>query len=203
MISGLEAEGLRLERGGRRLFEDLSFQLAPGEALALIGPNGAGKTSLLRCLAGLLRPAAGAVRWRLGDDAGVEPARLFHWQGWQDGLKGAHTVGGELRFRARWAGAAETDVAAAAHAFGLDALMDVELRRLSAGQRRRAALARLYAPQRPVWLLDEPFAPLDAAWRERFGELMRRHLAGGGLVVAAVHDPLPVPARALRLGEAA
>ena len=202
MISALEAEGLRLERGGRRLFDDLSFRLAPGEAIALTGPNGAGKTSLLRCLAGLLRPAAGAVRWRL--PAGVAaPAGLFHWQGWQDGLKGAHTVDGELGFWARWAGAGAGDVNTAAHAFGLAALMDVDIRRLSAGQRRRAALARLYAPQRPVWLLDEPFAPLDAAWRERFGVLMARHLEGGGVVVAAVHDPLPVPARELRLGAAA
>ena len=206
MISALEAEGLRLERGGRRLFDDLSFRVTPGEALALTGPNGAGKTSLLRCLAGLLRPAAGSVRWRIGDDAEFalqEPGFLFHWQGWQDGLKGAHTVAGELRFWARWSKADPADVEAAAHAFGLDALMQVELRRLSAGQRRRAALARLYAPQRPVWLLDEPFAPLDAAWRARFGELMRRHLDGGGLVVAAVHDPLPIPARELRLGAAA
>ena len=191
----LQVEGLRLERGGRRLFEDLSFAVAGGEALALTGPNGAGKTSLLRCLAGLLQPAAGAVRW-----TGDAPR---HWQGWQDGLKGQRTVAAELRFWARWSGGTAAEADAAAHALGLERVMHVELRRLSAGQRRRVALARLYAPVRPVWLLDEPLAPLDAAWRERFGAMMRRHLEGGGVVVAAVHDPLPTPARELPLGAAA
>ncbi|HEX8570342.1 MAG TPA: heme ABC exporter ATP-binding protein CcmA [Caulobacteraceae bacterium] len=201
MISALEAQDLTVARGGRVLFERLSFRVEAGEALALTGPNGAGKTSLLRALAGLLRPAAGTVRYR-----GAEPDRTsqsLHWLGWQDGLKGQRTAADELRFWARWAGESSPRVAEVLDRFGLAACADLETRRLSAGQRRRLALARLSAPPRPVWLLDEPLAPLDAVWRDRMGELMREHLAGGGLIIAAVHDPLPLSARTLDLGVAA
>ena len=88
---------------------------------------------------------------------------------------------------------------AAIDRLALAPLLDLEVRRLSAGQRRRLALARLIAAPRPLWLLDEPMAPLDAGWRARFGEIMAEHLAGGGLILAAVHDPLPIPARAVDL----
>lgn len=200
MISSLEADGLAVERGGRLLFEGLSFRLEPGEALALTGANGAGKTSLLRCLAGLLRPEAGAVRF-----GGAEPrearARGLHWLGAQDGLKTARTAEAELRFWAAWNGA-RADLAAL-DAVGLTAFGDTAVRRLSSGQRRRLALARLLSPRRPLWLLDEPLAPLDAGWRARVGGIMRAHLDGGGLIVAAVHDALPIPARELRLEAAA
>lgn len=200
MISELEANGLAVERGGRLLFEGVSFQLGPGQALLLTGPNGAGKTSLLRCLAGLLRPTAGEVRF-----GGPEPrearARGLHWLGAQDGLKGARTAAAELRFWAEWhGGRAERDVLEAA---GLGEAAGTLVRRLSTGQRRRLALARLPAPARPLWLLDEPLAPLDARWRTWAGGLMREHLNGGGMLVAAVHDPLSLPARELRLEAAA
>jgi heme exporter protein A len=201
MISALETEDLTVARGGRVLFERLCFRVNAGEALALTGPNGAGKTSLLRALAGLLRPAAGRVRF-----VGVDEDRAsqsIHWLGWQDGLKGQRTTQDEFRFWARWAGEREDCTAAALEQFGLAACAGLETRRLSAGQRRRLALARLVSPSRPVWLLDEPLAPLDAAWRGRMGEVMRAHLDGGGLIVAAVHDPLPVPARTLELGRPA
>jgi heme exporter protein A len=85
-------------------------------------------------------------------------------------------------------------------ALKLKPLLDLEIRKLSAGQRRRVSLARLLAAPRPLWLLDEPLAPLDAERRARMGELMEAHLAGGGLIVAAVHDPLPVPARGVEIG---
>ena len=200
MISAVEAHDLAVARGGRLLFEGLSFRVAAGEAVALSGPNGAGKTSLLRALGGLLRPAGGRI-----DVVGAEPdraAQSLHWLGWQDGLKGQRTAAEELRFWARWGGELDPPVDDMLERMGLRAFAGVETRRLSAGQRRRLALARLLAPQRPVWLLDEPLAPLDAEWRERAGGLMQDHLAGGGLIVAAVHDPLPVPARTLALGGA-
>ena len=204
MISALEVDGLRVERGGRTLLRDLSFRVGAGEALMLTGPNGAGKTSLLRCLAGLLRPAEGRIRF-LGPDGELEPAevraRALHWLGPQDGLKGQRTVEQELAFWARWSGV--EPAADALAALGLAAQRALPTRRLSSGQRRRLALARLLAAPRPLWLLDEPLAPLDAEWRERTGALMRARLETGGLVVAAVHDPLPAPARTLRLGNAA
>lgn len=195
-MEAIEIEGLALRRGGRLLFEGLDLACAAGEAVALTGANGAGKTSLLRAVAGLLRPDAGEIRFR----PEAEPQGLVHLAGHQDGLKPARTAREELAFWSRWAGGSRASVQAAAERLGLVPLLDLEVRRLSAGQRRRLALARLVAAPRPVWLLDEPAAPLDAAWRGRLGELIAEHLAAGGLVLAAVHDPLPVPAREARIG---
>jgi heme exporter protein A len=210
MITALSAEALALDRGGRRLFHGLSFELSAGEALALTGPNGAGKTSLLRAVAGLLRPAEGAVRFK-GPAGDLDPqdARAgLHWLGAQDGLKSARTADRELRFWSQWSpappeGPSPPEVASALDQLGLLTHARTAVRRLSTGQRRRLALARLLARPRPLWLLDEPLAPLDAGWRVRVGELMRAHLDGGGLLLAAVHDPLPVPARELALDLAA
>lgn len=198
MTLTLNIRGLGLQRGGRRLFSGLDLDLAAGEAAALTGPNGSGKTSLLRAVAGLVRPAEGTVAF-----GGVEPsearARRLHYVGHQDGLKAARTVAEELAFWAAWFGGEAGRIAEAAEAFGLSGLLSLEVRRLSAGQRRRLAFARLLAAPRPLWLLDEPMAPLDAAWRDRFAEAMRRHLGEGGTILAAVHDPLPIDARAVEL----
>lgn len=187
---------LTVARGDRVLFEGLSFDLAAGEALALTGANGSGKTSLLRAVAGLLRPRRGEIRHG-GED---EPRDGLHLVGHQDGLKAGRLAGDELAFQARWLGADPAGVARAVEQLELRRLLPLEVRKLSAGQRRRLSLARLIAAPRPLWLLDEPLAPLDARWRERVGELMAGHLAGGGAILAGVHDPLPVPARALELG---
>lgn len=200
MITALSLHGLALSRGERPLFRDLDLQVAAGEAVALTGANGAGKTSLLRAVAGLLRPDAGTVAFA-GPAGPLDPdaARTgLHLVGHLDGLKGARTVAGELGFQSRWLGGG--DPAGAIAALGLQRLTGLEVRRLSAGQRRRVALARLIAAPRPLWLLDEPLTPLDARWRAAFGVLMQAHLAGGGLILAAVHDPLPIPAREIVLG---
>ena len=205
MIARVCVENLSVGRGERVLFQGLSFALAAGEAVALVGANGAGKTSLLRAVAGFVAPQAGAVRFE-GAEGEREPGeartRALHLLGHHDGLKPGRTAWEELRFQALWAGGTEEGARAAAEALQLKPLLDLEIRKLSAGQRRRVALARLVAAPRSLWLLDEPLAPLDAARRARMGELMAAHLAGGGLILAAVHDPLPVPARPIEIGGA-
>lgn len=198
MIDRLELRDVALRRGGRLLFSGVSLALAAGEACALTGANGAGKTSLLRAVAGLVRLEAGEIGFGGADPAEARGSGV-HFAGHQDGLKPARTAREELSFWSRWAGAPAGAAERAAEALALAPLLDLEVRRLSAGQRRRLALARLVAAPRPLWLLDEPLSPLDAAWRARFGEIMREHLAGGGLILAAVHDPLPLPARPLEL----
>jgi heme exporter protein A len=181
------------------LFRDLSFHIAPGEAVALTGANGAGKTTLLRTLAGFIRPDAGTVTFADIDPAEARAHRI-HWLGHLDGLKTGRRAGEELEFQARWSGAEADGIAAAIAGLALEPLLDLEVRKLSAGQRRRLAFARLIAAPRPLWLLDEPFAPLDARWRAALGLMMQAHLDSGGAILAAVHDPLPVAARALDIG---
>jgi len=193
------ADSLTVSRGERVLFRDLSFHIAPGEAVALTGANGAGKTTLLRTLAGLIRPDAGTVTFADIDPAEARAHRI-HWLGHLDGLKTGRRAREELDFQARWSGAEADGIAAAIAGLALEPLLDLEVRKLSAGQRRRLAFARLIAAPRPLWLLDEPFAPLDARWRAALGLMMQAHLDRGGAILAAVHDPLPVPARALDIG---
>lgn len=198
MTNRLELRGVALRRGGRLLFSDLSLDLAAGEACALTGANGAGKTSLLRAVAGLAPLEDGSVGFGDADPAEVRASGL-HLIGHQDGLKPARTVREELDFWCAWSGGTAEGLRAATEALQLIPLLELEVRRLSAGQRRRLALSRLLAAPRPLWLLDEPLSPLDAAWRERFGTMMQAHLAGGGLILAAVHDPLPIPAKGLEI----
>jgi heme exporter protein A len=194
MIRALHISDLALERGGRRLFSGLSLELKAGEAMALTGANGSGKTSLLRAVAGFIRPSRGAIAFEGAADADEARREGLHLIGHQDGLKLNRPALQELEFQARWTGAAAGAAARALERVGLARVADLDVRLLSAGQKRRLALARLIAAPRPLWLLDEPFAPLDAASRELFGAVMAGHLEAGGLVLAAVHDPLPIPA---------
>ena len=203
MIDRLSVEALALARGERTLFSGLTLSLNAGEAVALTGANGAGKTSLLRAVAGLLQPLAGVIGFwdhAASLDADVARAGGLHLLGHHDGLKPGRTAGEELAFWTRWQGGRDTE--GAISALELKPLLELEVRKLSAGQRRRLALARLLAAPRPLWLLDEPLAPLDADRRARFGRLMQAHLDGGGMVLAAVHDPLPVAARPFAVGSA-
>lgn len=200
MITGLAVSGLSIQRGERILFRDLAFDLVAGEAIALTGANGSGKTSLLRAIAGLLKPAAGEIAFQGAADNDLARHEAVHLIGHADGLKGGRTALEELSFQANWLGGDDAGVAAAIERLSLTPLLDLEVRRLSAGQRRRLALARLVSAPRPLWLLDEPMAPLDTARRDLLAGMMRGHLAGGGLILAAVHDPLPIPATVLEIG---
>jgi heme exporter protein A len=207
----LTVSGLACSRGGRRLFAGLGFEARSGETLVVTGPNGAGKTTLLRALAGFLRPDAGTIAIEGADDDRDLP-RAAHFIGHRDGLRGALTVRENLAFAPALMGAGGLAVEESARRLDLMRLLDLPVGALSAGQRRRAALARLLAAERPVWLLDEPTAALDAASQEIAGALIAAHAAAGGIVVAATHLPLGVPnprtlafdaGGGFRLGEAA
>jgi len=185
-------------RGGRPVFSGLGFAVATGQALVVSGPNGAGKTSLLRMIAGLLRLEAGRIDLR-GGASELTTAEQAHFLGHQDALKSALTVTENLQFWTRYLGAG--GVGAALDAVGLGGLAELPAGYLSAGQRRRLSVARLLAIKRPIWLLDEPTAALDVSGQGRLAELMHKHLAGGGMIVAATHGPLGIDAdKELRLG---
>jgi heme exporter protein A len=171
------AEQLACARGGRVVVRGVRFALPPGRALVVSGPNGAGKSTLLRTLAGLAEPAEGALN-------GLPMCAFL---GHLDGLKAALSV----REQVRLAGAARAEEAIGA--WGLDDLAELPVRMLSAGQRRRAALATVLATDAPLWLLDEPTTALDDAAVARFGRVCAHHLAHGGFVIAATHAPLPLP----------
>jgi heme exporter protein A len=196
----LQVDGVAAFRGGRLVFRDLGFTVPAGEALILTGPNGAGKSTLLRLLAGLLPAAAGRVLWQ-GEDALADlplHAQRIAYVGHQDAVKPGLTAAENLAFTAR-IGRVAPDVGLAA--MGLSALADLPARMLSAGQRRRLALARLPLSPALLWLVDEPTLGLDARAVELFGALASEHRARGGLVVAATHAALPLAGAAeLRLG---
>ena len=196
----LTARDLACWRAERLVFAGLSFTLEPGAAALLLGPNGTGKSSLLRVLAGLLPAAEGQVLWA-GEDVRREPAahgRRLRYLGHQEGLKASLTVAENLGFQAALAGG---DVAAALEAMGLGPLAELPARVLSAGQKRRLALARLALAPAALWLLDEPTLGLDDASVARFGAMLVAHRARGGIVLAATHLPLPLPdALSVRLG---
>jgi heme exporter protein A len=199
----LIASELSSQRGGRTLYAGLSFAVDAGEALLVTGPNGAGKTTLLRTLAGFLRPEAGRIRL----DGGAEDATIAeqcHYIGHSNAVKPSLTVAENAGFWGGFLGGASGRLDVALEAFGLAALRDIPAGYLSAGQRRRAGLLRLILADRPIWLLDEPTASLDDAAQAMLAGAVNRHLAGGGLAVAATHLPLGFDAaRELRLGRAA
>jgi heme exporter protein A len=195
----IEASDLSVERGGRLIFAGLGLQVGAGEALEVKGPNGAGKSTLLRALAGLLPLARGQVAITPAGDA--RRAELCHYIGHLDALKPSLTLAENLAFCVALLGGG--DIAPALARLALTSLADLPAGYLSAGQKRRAALARLVAARRPIWLLDEPLTALDSASQSIVIDLMKEHLATGGLIAAATHAPLQIPARELVLGRAA
>lgn len=200
----LAGSDLGCVRGGRQVLRDLSFAVGAGEALAVTGPNGVGKSTLLRLAAGLVRPTQGRLELA-GGDPELTTGEQAHYLGHLDALKPALSVTENLEFWADFLGGAagqmKSTVLTALAAVGLDGLAHLPATYLSAGQRRRLSLARLVAVERPIWLLDEPTSALDTAAQAMLANLMRAHLAGGGLILAATHGPIGLDGmKELRLG---
>lgn len=198
----LQIAGLGLQRGFRRLVTGFNLTCAPGDIIALQGPNGSGKTTLLRAIAGFHTPIAGQIRLTraLGDEI-EEPGEVLSFLGHQDPIKPGEKLIDQLRFWADLCGASRERVAETLARVGLTKQADLQGGVLSAGQRKRTSLARLLLEDRAIWLLDEPASPLDQEGRALLGTLLDQHAGRGGIILAAVHDPLPgVPARSLTLG---
>lgn len=185
-------EALACWRGLLPVFDNLTAEVKAGDALALFGANGSGKTSLLRILSGLLPPHAGTVSTSLGScDA--------HYLGHADGLKSALTVSESCAMLAGFYAAPAFDETALLAALGLAGRGAQSVGDLSAGQRRRLALARLLIAPRALWLLDEPLTALDAGGRDLLAALAAAHLAAKGMIIAASHEPLSFASRRLDL----
>ncbi|HKY18076.1 MAG TPA: heme ABC exporter ATP-binding protein CcmA [Rhizomicrobium sp.] len=200
MIASLTAEKLACARGDKKLFDGLNFRVTAGQALAVEGANGAGKTSLLRTIAGFLAPVSGRIKVKIAEresDDAEERGKAVGWLGHQDGLKPQLSVREQLGFFAQLYG--HKADGAVLEQVGLARQADLPCRYLSAGQRRRLALARLLISQRPLWLLDEPFAALDASGQALVGQLMARHCGQGGIIIAATHEPLGLGNESLKL----
>jgi heme exporter protein A len=197
----LRGSDLACVRGGREVFRGLAFTVEAGEALVVTGPNGAGKSSLLRMVAGLVRPQQGQLELE-GGDVELTRGEHIHYLGHLDALKPSLSVRENLGFWAALLGGDGTKSDVALAAVGLGELAQLPAVYLSAGQRRRLAVARLIAVERSIWLLDEPTSTLDAAAQAMLADLMRAHLAGHGLILVASHGPIGLDgAKELRLGQ--
>ena len=184
----LSARALVGGRAGRRLFGPLDLSLAPGALIELRGPNGAGKSTLLLTLAGLLPVLSGAVEFSGHDPEAPRPVALL---GHRNAVRARLTAYETLAFFAALEAAPGLSPEAALTAVGLDRLASRDAGQLSQGQARRLAFARLLVAPRPIWLLDEPMAGIDAEGEVRLGALIADHLATGGAVIAAIHADLP------------
>ena len=185
----LIAENLAAERSGEIVVSDISFSLSEGDGLIVTGPNGSGKSTLLRVIAGLLQPAAGEIRLA-GTSAETSVADSSHYLGHKNAMKPALSVSENLTFWQAYSQEPHLSVAEALEMVGLEATADLPFGYLSTGQRRRIAICKLLVSYRPVWLLDEPTAGLDADSEAGFAELMAAHLQDGGIIAAATHQPL-------------
>jgi heme exporter protein A len=198
----LRIEGLACSRGERRLFSGFDLTLAAGEAVQIAGANGCGKTTLLRTVCGLQRPGEGSVSWngcdvhRDADKFAGACLYLAHENALNPDLTPRENLAALTRLHGDRSGSGEIEEALTA--LEVAALADRPCRHLSAGQRRRAALARLRLSRAPLWLLDEPAAALDAEGRTRLGDCIAGHADGGGAVLFTTHEPLRVPGIAVR-----
>ena len=195
----LSGRGVRCVRGGREVFSGLDFVISSGEALAVTGANGSGKTSLLRMIGGLLALAGGSIDLE-GSEGELTLAEQAHYLGHRDAMKPALSVLENLSFWRNFLGGEVLDAGQSLELAGIEHAAHLPAAYLSAGQRRRLSIARLIAVRRPIWLLDEPTSALDAAGQALFTDVMRDHLARGGLVIAATHAPLGIECRELPLG---
>lgn len=200
----LSVQQLACERGRKRLFSDLNFEVQSGQCLQVHGANGAGKTSLLRIVCGLAESVQGQVCWRGADtrlDPGAFRAELVYL-GHAPGLKDELSAAENLDYQTRIDGYALSPqhIAAALQRVGLGRQQHLSVRRFSQGQKRRAALARLIARPARLWVLDEPLAALDQAAQQLVTELVAGHLRTGGLALVTSHQPLGVASMELRLG---
>ncbi len=205
MAIALSIDKLTCIRGHRAVFRDLCLSVHGGTLVSIEGPNGAGKTSLLRLLAGFLRPAAGSITLTAGDKVATDPEERGVFAGWlghQDALKPQMSVAEQVHF---WCALYRSPhpPEEAMRRFGIAALADLPGQFLSAGQRRRLGLVRLVLSNRPLWLLDEPLAALDTNGKALVAETIARQCASGGIVLSATHDPLGLPCETLRLGTSA
>lgn len=202
MSAPLAVRGVSAAYRSEPVLWDVSFTIPEGRLVGIVGPNGAGKTTLLRIIAGLLPAAEGRVTLSGGTEPWPDAAAACHYLGHLNAMKAALTVEENLAFWRAFLGATGLSPHEALEAVGLGGIGHLPFAYLSAGQRRRTAIARLLVSHRPLWLLDEPTASLDQASAARFSALMREHLEAGGIIVAATHLPLGFEtAEELRMGE--
>jgi heme exporter protein A len=206
-LASLTVDRLTCLRGGRLVFRGLRFALSAGQALSLEGANGTGKSSLLRMLAGFLAPASGTIAFVEDSkriEEGEERTRFVGWLGHLDAAKPQMSVDETLAFYSAFYGRRvdRATIATTLESVGIAKLGSLSCQYLSAGQKKRLALARLKLTARPLWLMDEPFAALDAQGKAIAARLISEHCAGGGLAVIATHEPLGIVSDRLVLGDA-
>lgn len=182
----LELNDIALRRGDKLLIKGLSFTLESGEAIELRGANGIGKTTLLRAIAGFHTPNFGQINFSGYNE--FENKDYLMFLGHLDAVKANESVKHQLEFWADFFGSSYDKIQAAIKRLKIEHILPLMGANLSAGQKRRVALVRLMIANRPLWLLDEPFAPLDNLGREILGEILNEHRQNGGMIIAAVHD---------------